>query len=248
MPAYKEEPSQGNQLAIGMLSPDYGLELNVSSAPKRFQRFQRRVAYNFCDSLQEVVKTPLEARVQLGHNFHWSSSWGLPRRCSSSLPSFVHLFFWHFGMGCGERPAALREVVASVVRAVTALSPWPQATTNGTAMELAGSNVGAARRRLRTEGSLGARSYCPGSQPCCLLDDGSGSLWLFGGSQDDPLETQGPTNNLWESQLHSEAMDVGQRRRRGPATNLVSTGHSVSPLRLTFPAAEPELFSSIDAH
>ncbi len=99
MPAYKEEPSQGNQLAIGMLSPDYGLELNVSSAPKRFQRFQRRVAYNFCDSLQEVVKTPLEARVQLGHNSHWSSSWGLLASFYFSLPCVSCSVFSHTRYG-----------------------------------------------------------------------------------------------------------------------------------------------------
>jgi N-acetylneuraminic acid mutarotase len=103
------------------------------------------------------------------------------------------------GVGCGGSGSSSSSGGTGSTGAGTAPVPASNEWT-----WVSGSNVVATTGVYGTEGVAGPGNLPPGRSDAVSWTDTSGNLWLFGGSQFDPLGIMGPLNDLWEYSLGSK--------------------------------------------
>jgi N-acetylneuraminic acid mutarotase len=113
---------------------------------------------------------------------------------------------------------------------------------------MSGSNVGAASGVYGTEGAAATANVPGGRAAAASWTDSSGNLWLFGGSQTDPLGTQGPTNDLWEYSSTAKQWTWVSGSSTVPGNQLGIYGTLGTPASTNVPGGRSGAVSWIDAH
>jgi hypothetical protein len=162
------------------------------------------------------------------------------RRSVSSYPAFLAVLFLALDIGCGgnSSPGSGSSGGAS------GGTPPPVAASNEWTWT-SGSNAGAASGVYGTEG-VAATANVPGGRAAGQpLPPGQTAVGTYGCSvaarpiRWEPWDLPTTYGSTAPQRSNGRGSAAAARYQ---ATNLVSTGHSAPPLRLTFLAAEPELF------